>query len=126
MNFIRRLYAEIFIFQATDLKFSDFSRTEVGNKCKISAQYLQNYTSWAKKHRNRSVNTVYHNLNCHTSDTDSDRVNPLDQQCRVFGFSFVTIHGHIFLPFNSVIHFSSALSRPLTSAAVLTNNTNAG
>ena len=24
---------------------------EVGNKCKISAKYLQNYDIWAKKHR---------------------------------------------------------------------------
>ena len=33
----------IFIFQATVLKFGDLSGggVEVGNKCKISAQYLQ-------------------------------------------------------------------------------------
>ena len=31
---------------------------EVGNKCKISAQYLKNYTSYAIKPRDTGVNTT--------------------------------------------------------------------
>ena len=48
MNFIRRLNRGNVYLQVTVLKFGDFLM-EVGNKYKMSAQYLKNYASQAKK-----------------------------------------------------------------------------
>ena len=43
---------EIFIFQATVLKFGNLLGMELGSKCKITAQYLQISPARPKKHRN--------------------------------------------------------------------------
>ena len=47
MNFMRKLN-----------NFCDIRGMEVDTKCKISAKYLQNYASWAKKQGALGVNTT--------------------------------------------------------------------
>ena len=55
MNFKGRLIRDIFFFEA---KWCFIREMKVGNKCKISAQYLSNYACWPKNTGTWGVNTT--------------------------------------------------------------------